>query len=87
MKTTGPALSLSGVGRPTPPPPPSPTRSTTVFVSLAGRSEFFHDGKRKGVQGVTEVEEEEEKEDLRGSETVCHPRTTNGRFTLLHYIF
>lgn len=28
-----------------------------------------------------------EREDLRGSETVCHLRTTNGCFTLLHYIF
>lgn len=35
--------------------------------------------------GVPRVERG--RKDLRGSETVCHLRTTNGRFTLLHYIF
>lgn len=44
-----------------------------VFVSLAG----VGSGARARAEG----------EELRGSEIVCHLRTTNGRFTLLHYIF
>lgn len=46
-----------------------------LFVSLAG------------VGGPGCARERVEREELRGSEIVCHLRTTNGRFTLLHYIF